>query len=300
MYGYYFKNGRYWFSEGVFDYDEVSSFYKPLTFKGRIAYGVFRFVTKWRIAPKRIAPLEVQQLLNVIAKCGFRGLVVNSGTPGIERSVTGLFSNKESWKFYKISTSVFSAQLLKNEIEFMQLFGALDFVPRVIQSGQLADHFWFISEFLEGEKVSPEIPADALFALLKKLNMLPVPAIKQKEGKPLLQCWSHGDFCSWNILLCGNTLRVVDWEKADIRCIGHDLFTFVIQQKLVLNSYTTLRETLNEYKYAFDNFFSDLAVSSWDLYLEDFLTERISMERKSMNSYLVERYENILAEYYEL
>lgn len=298
--GFIFKRGQFWFSLGAFDYAEIASFYKPLTFKARLAFAVYRYLSRRLIGFKTDMPIIIREILNQTGYGVVDAIVLNEGTPGNERTISSLFYSKKTWKFLKISTNDYSKEILRNEISFMNAHTNKEIAPRLIHSGQMEDKLWFITDFLDGQKVSPDISMVAVLDLLKEVNALAVPVQKRKDDIKLLQAWSHGDFCSWNILSVGAKLRLVDWEKAEIRSLGHDLFTFVFQQKLLLNRYRNLSVILNEFGDYFDTYFSRLSVSLWHPYLEDFLIQRVKMELISNNSHLVIKYKAILVEFYEL
>ena len=122
-----------------------------------------------------------------------------------------------------------------------------------------------------------------------------IPLEKGNNDLELNKCFSHGDFCPWNIILDQeNKLLIFDWEMAGENIIGYDLFTFIFQTNFLINTKklnsTILRENLNFIEFYFDF----LKINNWKKYLLEFAKIKYNLETKKNNLILKNKYYKLL------
>ena len=92
-----------------------------------------------------------------------------------------------------------------------------------------------------------------------------------------------GDFCPWNMIEYKGELKLIDWELAADRALGHDIFTYIVQTSSLLYPNKSLKKAINEYEDMIKEYFYLLGVENYQPYLHEFIRERIAYERSKGN-----------------
>ena len=211
-------------------------------------------------------------------------LSFNMGSPGIEQkiSILGWNKNEKLPFFAKYSQKPRAIELTKNEITVYKLLSATGLVPRLLKV-EIGNEYAFIkTEYIRGKRpqsldLTKEIMQLSL--LLKDYHLTGI--YTDRNGLKL--ALSHGDFCPWNMLEYEGKLKMIDWELAADRALGHDIFTYIVQTSLLLYPNKSLKKAINEYEDMIKEYFYLLDVENYRPYLHNFIRERIAYERSKGN-----------------
>ena len=118
--------------------------------------------------------------------------------------------------------------------------------------------------------------------------------IKLTKKREYVEIYSHGDFCPWNILVGQNKHILIDWEMADYRPLGYDLFTFIFQTSFLLFSHKSINRIIDSNKNHIDSYFNHFGIKSWESYLNRFAVLKLESEKEKKNQTLTEKYRQLL------
>jgi thiamine kinase-like enzyme len=110
----------------------------------------------------------------------------------------------------------------------------------------------------------------------------------------LRTCFSHGDFCPWNMMTNNGVVLLFDWEMAGFYTLGYDLFTYIFQTRFLLNPKTPVKNIVVENIKAIDYYFSHFKISDWKPYLRAFIDHKISLEKLKGDNGLLTEYLKLL------
>lgn len=111
-----------------------------------------------------------------------------------------------------------------------------------------------------------------------RYNMI-VLLSKKHIGLDIDIAYSHGDFTRWNIFLDNEKACIFDWEEAEYRPIGYDLFHFhviesvLVNKKNVIEFYSTVLDICTNTS-IFNGFL--VKIDTLNLYLELYAVEMIT------------------------
>ena len=105
---------------------------------------------------------------------------------------------------------------------------------------------------------------------------------------------SHGDFCPWNMLEYDGKIRLIDWELAAERPLGHDLFTYIVQTSLLLTPECNLKEAIKSNEDIISEYFSSFGIENYKPYLKVFVEERYKYEVNKGNDERANRLNEII------
>ena len=206
-------------------------------------------------------------------------LSFNMGSPGIEQkiSILGWDENKKLPFFAKYSQKPRAIELTKNEIAVCKLLKQTGVVPQLLKEEIGNDYAFIKTEYIRGERPkSLELTKEImqLSLLLKDYHLTD----KSYNVNGLKLALSHGDFCPWNMLEYNGKLKLIDWELAADRALGHDIFTYIMQTSLLLYPNKSLKIALNENDDIIKEYFRILKVENYKPYLQEFIRVRSAYE----------------------
>ncbi len=216
----------------------------------------------------------------------------NLGSPGVEQkiSILGYDYHMQKRFFAKYSEKPAALQLTKNEIAVYQLLAETGLTPRLLKTRIAEDYVYMKTEFVSGHRPESSQLSDEIVNLCISLASY---HLKDNYNGDLKHCLSHGDFCPWNMLCLEDKVRLIDWELAEERPLGYDLFTFICQVSALFESKTPLVHQLERNKKWIDKYFHCFGISDITPYLKSFLEEKIDRERQKGNTVLLNSYLNL-------
>jgi hypothetical protein len=179
-----------------------------------------------------------------------------------------------------------------NEGEILKQLVNLDFVPQLNQHINAKEFTFIQTSVLKGERVVNQNIEQQLLCVLCKVAQLKV-VTKKECNSELKTCFSHGDFCPWNMMLYKNELQIFDWEMGGIRPVGYDLFTYIFQTSFLLTPSKINSLIIQENKTLITSYFKSQKIEDWSHYLFEFSTIKLNLE-------LEKKSENLLPFYKEL
>ena len=293
---YYFNpfDRQYLFPKGYEKHAVFKSFYQAYTFKGKLIWWIWRnifLIRKWcQVAePANIVPISE---LNPYFKNDTL-FAFNRGTLGKEQKTSILAIDSEKHEYFiKYATTEISRKNVSNEGEILKQLVDLDFVPQLKQYINETKFTFIQTSVLKGERVVNQNIEQQLLSVLCKIAQLKVVA-KNECNSQLKTCFSHGDFCPWNMMLCNNELQIFDWEMGGIQPVGYDLFTYIFQTSFLLTPSKTNSLIIEENKAFITSYFKSQKIENWFPYLFEFSTIKLNLELEKNSVNLLPLYKEL-------
>ena len=285
---------QYFFQEESLKDSWLLKLFQPYSCKGRVSWWLFRRVSAYRVFFSRTDISDFIPEVKIRSLVGERAvLAFNLGTPGPSQKLTCLGRDKGSYFFCKISSTPQAKDLLRNEAAVLKKLSSLDFVPKVqvfVEDGNL---LFLKTNVLEGERIgSMDLNKELLSCLLK------ISKAQRTSSKSRIDShryvFAHGDFCPWNMLSDGGTIRVYDWEMTGYFPIGYDLFTFIFQPSMLIKNHVDYHKIV-ERNYGFVVlYFNQFNVSDWNSYLVHYCRIKLSQTDVGENPRLLFNFQKLL------
>lgn len=219
----------------------------------------------------------------------------NLGTPGDEQKISmlGYVPSSGEEFFAKYSAKETAKLLSRNEIKTLQMLHGSGLAPTLLSSADSGDAVFFRTTRTVGKACTSFELTDDIVELLCKLSAV------DADGCEAGTCFSHGDFCPWNMLEQEDgSINLIDWEMAGVRPLGYDLFMFLIHSPLIMGRNADLvSASLNVNDSKIHRYFSSLGIEDYTQCLLSFLRLRIKEEREKRNQSMVESYNALMANY---
>lgn len=206
-------------------------------------------------------------------------LSFNMGSPGVEQKISILGWSKDEKKpfFAKFSQKPKAIELTKNEIAVYKILSNTGLTPELLKEQIGNDYAFLKTEYVKGcRPKSLELTKDIIKLSLELRNYHLTD--KKTDNNELKVALSHGDFCPWNMLEYEGKIRLIDWELAADRALGHDLFTYIVQTSLLLTPERNLKEAIKIHENIINEYFSSVGVENYEPYLKEFIEERYRYE----------------------
>lgn len=277
-----------------------STFYQPYTATGRLLWYIwckmplFRGIFSVRNLEK-ILPLEIIMRYTTSTTV----LAFNKGTPGPEQKITILgfeFDTKTEF-FLKYASSQIARINVSNEASVLRQLSHLDFVPSLLLHIEHPEYTLIKTTVLEGNRLVHQAIDNRLLDILILLSKQQVET-NRSYAPNSINCFGHGDFCPWNMMLCSGQIRVYDWEMAGQYPLGYDLFTYIFQTSFLLHPRTEIKILLKENSGPIRYYFSCFGQINWQHFLLAFATVKLKNESAKQNKRLIKAYQQ-LKEYAE-
>lgn len=276
------RGQQFYFSEELLINREYPLLYKPLKLKARVLwYLINEFqLIRWIFTIEfGSLPKSVQEFIHFIGSVQDDQYQINQGTEGPERktTITRHSSNGKS-TFYKIGSTDIAKKLILNEYRVLsQLNGQLT-APKVLSYCDQGEFTVLETSYLHGEKNIHIHLNQEIVSLLIQISRF-----KLVRTERLVNSFSHGDFCPWNILYNEAKYYLIDWEMCDTRPLGYDLFSYIFQTALLLQSNPNVIGLLELNNSYIKSYFDYFGIVDTKTYLLAFIDEKISHEAKKLD-----------------
>lgn len=222
-------------------------------------------------------------------------LSFNMGSPGVEQKISILGWSKDEKKpfFAKFSQKPKAIELTKNEISVYKLLSKTGLVPQLLKEDIGQGYAYLKTEFVKGSRPQSTELTREIMQLSLTLKDYHLGDSKTNTNN-LKTALSHGDFCPWNMLEYDGKIRLIDWELAAERPLGHDLFTYIVQTSLLLTPERNLREAIKSHEGIIKEYFNSVGIENYLPYLKEFIEERYRYEISKGNEERANRLNEII------
>lgn len=227
----------------------------------------------------------------IVGLCPLGSLLsFNMGTPGPEQKISMLGLSADGNRFFaKYSTNPAAIKLSRNEICVLKSLSGLNIAPELLSSNEAEDYVFFSTTCADGTNPENLSLNEDIVDLAISINR-----INHKDGS-IQTGLSHGDFTPWNLLVdASGSYHIIDWEMAKERCLGYDIFTYIIHVATLMMPNEPLLEIINANKKLIKRYFDAFKINDWESYLEQYVAERNSYEKSKGNYEYVSKLEAIL------
>lgn len=218
----------------------------------------------------------------------------NMGSPGVEQKISILgYDNKSDKPFFaKFSQKSAALKLTENEIKVYRLLTDTGLTPQLLGSKVGEDYAYLKAEYVPGKRLESRELTETVVGLC--ISLAEFHLNKDIECDGLKHSLSHGDFCPWNILCHEGKIRLIDWELADERPLGYDLFTYICNVAALFEPETPLIAQIDRNTNNINSYFSSFGVEDYTPYLRSFAKSKYKYEASKGNSTLAEPYQQLL------
>ena len=206
-------------------------------------------------------------------------------------SILGYMPQTQKRFFAKFAQKPEAMRLSYHEIEALQLLKETNLVP-VLYDSIVEDAFVYLqTEYVQGHRPYDTLLNDKVVDLLIKLSAFHYPNA-DRGSNGLLTCLSHGDFCPWNMLVQpDNSLRMIDWEMADERLVGYDIFTWLLNVAGLVTGDIPLYHIIERNRKYIMRYFNAMQLNDYTPYLRCFVEQQLTLLKKGSKKYLLEKYQ---------
>lgn len=218
---------------------------------------------------------------------------INFGTPSSDqkKSILG-YDGAGRHFFAKLSQKENAKKLSSNEIFVYQKLADSGLVPKLFDCKITDDYVFLKTECVEGNHIHEQVSNDEILKILETLRAYHYDETLKLNG--LKTCFSHGDFCPWNMLESEGRLKIIDWEMAGERSLGHDLFTYIFQTSFLIRREESFEKVMQENRTLIDSYFESADVDGWVPYFKDFALLKVDEFTRKQDSYMLARYKEAL------
>jgi thiamine kinase-like enzyme len=294
---YYFDpiKKQYYFPKNYRAYPLMHSFYQPYTLQGWILWKLWNRLSWFR---SKFVVKEIDTILPILNLQPYLPkhyvAAYNRGTVGVEQKITVLGVDTETSEafFIKYAETEIARNNVNNEGAILKQLKQLDFVPQ-IQHHINTESFTFIQTcVLKGERIRKLKTDSLLLDVLFKIAKQKVDTTRNyKSG--VQQCFAHGDFCPWNMMLDNQQLMVFDWEMAGMYPLGYDLFTYLFQSSFLLKPRNSISSVFAQNKLLITAYFEHFRIKVWKESLIEFSNLKLQFETDKQNVKLVSSYQKL-------
>lgn len=220
----------------------------------------------------------------------------NMGSPGVEQkiSILGWDNEKQMPFFAKFSQKPVARSLTENEIRVYRVLNETMLTPKLLGCSHGKDYDYLKAEYIPGIRPKTRELTDDVVQLCIMLSQHHLTE-KRTDASGLPLCLSHGDFCPWNILVSDKGMRLIDWELADDRPLGFDMFTYICQVSALFTPEKSLQKSIDDAGEMIKRYFTVFGITEYMPYLRVFAEKKIEYERGKENSRLLDKYEELLS-----
>lgn len=284
---------QYFFQKECRKYSFFRTFFQPYTIKGAISWWLYwhtylySLIFSKKNIEKYVPELRLRSIIGNNAV-----LAINAGSPGPEQKITLIGLHNDTPFFSKYARTETAVKLVENERVALTTIKGKGVAPDIL------DHFsgtkisYIKTEFLIGKRVSIDLIDEKVISLLKKISLLDVMNCFHVNST-LTTSFSHGDFCPWNLMIVGGTIKAFDWEMSGYYTFGYDLFTYIFQTSFLLHPKRKIEKIVLNNQHHFFDFFGE---TDWKPYLAAFANTKLDIESQKNNRRLIPHYKR-LSEY---
>lgn len=218
---------------------------------------------------------------------------INFGTPSPDQKKSILGYDGAGMHFFaKLSQKENAKKLSSNEIFVYQKLADSGLVPKLFNYKVTDDYVFLKTECVEGCHIHGQMSNVEILKILETLRAYHYDEKLKSDG--LKTCFSHGDFCPWNMLENDGRLKIIDWEMAGERALGHDLFTYVFQTAFLIHREESFENVMRESKKLIESYFKSACIDDWKPYLKTFTLLKIEEFTRKQDAYMLARYKEAL------
>jgi tRNA A-37 threonylcarbamoyl transferase component Bud32 len=281
---------QFYFSAELLKNSQFPLMYVPLTLKAKVLWMLLKISHLRNFFSESIdqLPKPVLDQLSLIGNLNDNLYQINLGTPGPEQKTTIIkHSPDQRTTFYKLGKKELAKQLIENEYHILSELQGKFHSPKVFEFRQENDIMVLETSYLLAEKLSETTLNESILGLLIEMSKY-----NTRVNNNLSSCFSHGDFCPWNLLKHKEQLYIIDWEMASERPLGYDLFTYIFQTAILLDKTPDFNKLIETNRKYIIEYFSKHAIKEVVPYLKAFLEQKIDAEtNKSATSILTKQYQ---------
>lgn len=210
-------------------------------------------------------------------------LSFNMGTPGPEQKISMLgLTISGDYFFAKYSERPSARKLSENEIHVLSTLKHTGIVPYLYDYKVDVDYCFFRTSCVDGDNPKDLNVTDEVVDLAIKIskNHLYLPT-RNEEG--LRTGLSHGDFTPWNLKINSSGYHMIDWEMADERELGYDIFTYIAHVNNIFHPEIPVVKAIDNQHYFIDTYFEAFDIKDWSPYLVAFAKNKIKYELSKGN-----------------
>jgi hypothetical protein len=292
---YYFNpfSKQYYFPVGFRNYPIFATFYQPYKSSAKLLWEIWQASSIFRKIfstnkPEKVLPIE--HIRKYVTPCSI--LTFNLGTKGIEQkiSILGVERTTNTAFYIKYATSEIACKNVFNEGVVLQQLSHLSFVPKLQLNVHKENQFTLIkTTVLKGEKMKHQRIDQQMLTILFTLSTQKIVSSRNYSSE-IRSCFSHGDFCPWNMLVNEGKIELFDWELAGEYPLGYDLFMYIFQFEFLVNEMNRFDLMLNQNADAIQQYFKHFEIDNWKPYLKEFSMLKYKLESEKRNSDLIEPY----------
>lgn len=285
---------QYFFPQGFKKHALFLDFFSPYSRVGRISWFLFTRFAFYRVLFSKsnleefIPENAIKRIIGENAVMAF-----NIGTIGPEQKITGLGVLNQKEFFIKYGQTKIAIANVTNEHNILNQIDHLDKVPKVLDFYSDNNQVLLKTNVLEGKRLNDKPIDKSIIDQLILLSKQKVDCSKRTSSN-LLTCFSHGDFCPWNMMANNGEVLLFDWEMAGTYTLGYDLFTYIFQTCFLLKPETPIKTIIVENIKAIDYYFSHFNISDWKPYLITFSQEKVRLEELKGDEGLFSKYLKLL------
>lgn len=273
---YRFKTFRtsYYFPTYTKKKEILYSLYTPFG-RGKLskwAWWMFKHIAPCRWMMKCSHPNEEFPYDQIKSMCPENSeLSFNMGTPGDEQKISVLGIDSEgNYFFAKYSQKEKARELSRNEIYVLNSLKELNITPKLLEHIDNDEFVFFRTTCVNGKNPTDKSLNQDVWSLLKTLDQYHLPTHREFNG--LKSCLSHGDFTPWNMIVEEGKYRLIDWEMAEERPLGFDVFTFTLVQEMLLNQLSP-KVIVKKYADDYSKYFASWNILDYTPYLQWYAKE---------------------------
>ncbi|WP_285822093.1 phosphotransferase [Xylanibacter muris] len=218
----------------------------------------------------------------------------NMGSPGVEQKISILgYDNTLGIPFFaKFSQKERAVVLTRNELAVYRTLTGTGLTPKLLKDIKGDGFVYMKSEYIKGSRPKEKTLTENILQLcivLKNYHLS--DCMENADG--LKMSLSHGDFCPWNILVSENKTNIIDWELAEDRPLGYDLFTYICQVSALFEPNKPLLQAADENIKMVKRYFSASGVEDYIPYLLYFAKSKMEYETDKDNKILMDKYSEL-------
>lgn len=286
----------YYFPKLNADQQYMYGLYSPYGGKlSRVYWWLFRksrLVRNFTTVKEDTLPFPYQKIMQIDGTDCLMSF--NMGSPGVEQKISILgYDNKSGKPFFaKFSQKSAALKLTENEIKVYRLLSDTGLTPKLLGYKVGEGYAYLKAEFVPGKRPESRGFTEEIVKLC--ISLVSYHLDKSKECDGLKQSLSHGDFCPWNMLCHEGKIRLIDWELADERPLGYDLFTYICNVSALFEPETSLMAQIDRNENYINSYFSNLGIEDYTPYLRSFAKSKYEYEASKGNSTLAVPYRQLL------
>lgn len=222
-------------------------------------------------------------------------LSFNMGSPGKEQKISMLgYVTQTKQKFFaKFAQKPDAMRLSRHEIEVLRLLNDSKLVPQLLDSKIANDYVYLQTECVHGRRPYDTLLNNNVVDLLITLSSFHYPD-STNQTTDLCTCLSHGDFCPWNMLVQpDNSLRMIDWEMADERILGYDLFTWLLNVAGLVTGKIPFYHIIEKNRKSIMRYFNALQISDYTPYLKAYVELQMKILHSQNKQHLLAMYQDL-------